>query len=569
MTRLAPVTTPDIDRPGQPDEAWLGFVTNRWSRTIAQPFLIATMMAALFAGPLIVLQIVIPATPWRSLIAINFLIALEGIYTTIWLTRPRQRGLNRLAYRSAEFLIIALLLRLLAWTLTNDWPDLDAWQTFLFEPLAFFNDGFFLVSLIIAFLTWQRALYTGDLFKQLALDRAEAAYFADAFGKHKLDTRPTMVDRSRLVAHFMQQWLWGAFILVICAAASTFDLAERAAGTATGSIFGLARSPLPLAMLGALILYFFAGFLLLSQGRLAMMNARWLVSGMKKSAQVERRWYRYSLRLLLLVGFIAAFLPLGSTIALSRIVAVIVAGVTAVIAFITALFLFLFSWLLPSFAIETEAAPFQPSPPAALPTPPPPSSTTTGETAAMVLSSAFWAVAIVVTVIAILFFLRERGVRLTGAFWRQWWSALRNWWTILWAGFSRQVVGVRQAVQRSRRAKDREKSTRSLPAWRFVRLNALSPREQLRYFYLSTVRRAGDSGVKRDDSKTPLEFANDLKENWPDVEADVESLTDAFLRARYSPKPIEPAAVSPVRKRWRRLRARLRQRREQRQNQNR
>ena len=67
--------------------------------------------------------------------------------------------------------------------------------------------------------------------------------------------------------------------------------------------------------------------------------------------------------------------------------------------------------------------------------------------------------------------------------------------------------------------------------WRFIRLNALSAREQIRYFYLSTVRRAGERGVPRDRSETPSEFAADLKENWPEAEVDIEALTDAFLHA--------------------------------------
>jgi hypothetical protein len=60
-----------------------------------------------------------------------------------------------------------------------------------------------------------------------------------------------------------------------------------------------------------------------------------------------------------------------------------------------------------------------------------------------------------------------------------------------------------------------------------------------------------------------LEFAQDLKENWPDAAVDVETLTDAFLQARYSPQPIESEQVHPIKEHWKRLRARLRRRQEQ------
>jgi hypothetical protein len=97
-----------------------------------------------------------------------------------------------------------------------------------------------------------------------------------------------------------------------------------------------------------------------------------------------------------------------------------------------------------------------------------------------------------------------------------------------------------------------------VPPWNFIRLNALSAREQIRYFYLSTVRRAGERGVPRDRSETPSEFAADLKENWPEAEGDIEALTDAFLHARYSRQEIED--VSPVKQTWKRVKSSLRRR---------
>ncbi len=69
---------------------------------------------------------------------------------------------------------------------------------------------------------------------------------------------------------------------------------------------------------------------------------------------------------------------------------------------------------------------------------------------------------------------------------------------------------------------------------RFLRLNGLSPREQIMYFYLSTVKRAGEQGC-RAAGETPAEYATDLKQHWPDTEMDVDDLTSAFIEARYSP----------------------------------
>lgn len=540
----------------QPPAAELAYVTNRWSRTVAQPILITIMFTAFIAGPLAVLQQIMPATPWRDFTPVFFFLILETVYTTLWLKRPTQRGLNHLAYRAAELLIFIILVRLLTWGFTSSWPNLEMWQSFLFEPLLIFADGFFLVNAIAVLVVWQMTIQITYLFTDLALDRAEAAYYAVVFDKHQFDTRPNIIDRGRLVAAFLHQWLFGGLILVICAALSTFDLLEPAAGR---SIFSIGRLPLPRQLLLSLLLYFLAGFLLLSQGRLALLNARWLINGVQKNEQLERSWYRFSLRLLALVAFVAALLPLGSTIALGQIVAAIIEGVTAVIALIIALFIGLLSFLFPAPNQPVEAYPTPSAEPLIFPTPSAP--TETSETLRIIGSSAFWAVAIVMTVVAFLFFLRERGVSVNKEMWRQWWTAVSQWWRNLRQTMSRQLTTARQAIQ-SRRPHPDKQQPRQHTARRFIRLNALSPRDQLRYFYLSTLERAGQRGVARQESETPLEFAQDLKENWPDAEVDVETLTDAFLRAQYSPQPIAAEQVNPVKEHWKRLRARLRRRQE-------
>jgi ADP-heptose:LPS heptosyltransferase len=178
----------------------------------------------------------------------------------------------------------------------------------------------------------------------------------------------------------------------------------------------------------------------------------------------------------------------------------------------------------------------------------------------MIGSSAFWTTAIVLTVLAFMFFLRERNLAASGQTWRKWWTAVRQWWHSLWHNLTGQIESAAQALQSRRRQHPARKPRQHRSGRRLIRLNALSPRDQLRYFYLSTVERAGRQGVKRQKSETPLEYAQDLKENWPDAEIDVENLTDAFLQARYSPQPIEIEQVNPIKVHWKKLRGQLRRR---------
>jgi len=179
----------------------------------------------------------------------------------------------------------------------------------------------------------------------------------------------------------------------------------------------------------------------------------------------------------------------------------------------------------------------------------------------LIVSSLFWAVAIVMSVMAVSFFLRERGITVNTAVFRRLWQWLRQWLQITWREASHQMRDLQQAV-RTRLQREPKETEESKPPWRFIRINALSPREQIRYFYLSTVKRASDKGVPRQRAETPLEFARDLKQNWPEAEEDVDALTDAFLEARYGRSPIEKEDVNPVKKRWRQVKSSLRRRSE-------
>jgi hypothetical protein len=80
----------------------------------------------------------------------------------------------------------------------------------------------------------------------------------------------------------------------------------------------------------------------------------------------------------------------------------------------------------------------------------------------------------------------------------------------------------------------------------------------VRYFYLSTVRRAARLGVVRRPGQTPHEFLHDLEQTLPEAEQDVAALTDAFITARYNTTEITPAEAASVRTIWERIKRALR-----------
>ncbi|MDX1413920.1 MAG: DUF4129 domain-containing protein, partial [Candidatus Promineifilaceae bacterium] len=131
----------------------------------------------------------------------------------------------------------------------------------------------------------------------------------------------------------------------------------------------------------------------------------------------------------------------------------------------------------------------------------------------------------------------------------------------MWRGLWHRASTMRLQLPQLMSAKDdSEPATSKRRRWRFFRIGALSPREQIRYFYLSTVRRAADKGVRRESAETPLEFSEDLKQSWPEVEDEVEDLTDAFLKARYSKQPISDEEVPEIKETWKGVRREIKKR---------
>ena len=420
----------------------------------------------------------------------------------------------------------------------------------------------FIAGGVLALVAWDRAIRLGLTFTELTIDQAEVYYYSRPANQRVSSDKPVRTNRGEIVLSFFRQWIGGAVILAIITSMSTFDLANFNSDTP----FGLGRLGLRPELLTFLLIYFLAGLTLLSQARLAAMNARWLINGVTRAGRVEQSWHRYTLWLLGGIALIAAFLPLGSTFAISNILQTIVWAVTTATAFILsffstllALFLSLFSRGGSSEGAEPLLQPtLQPLPtpsPTPIPSALPPSPFDSG----LLLSSMFWAVAIVMSVLAISFFLRERGVKLNTAVAQTIWQRVRQWLQTAWRGAGHQMRDWQQAV-RTRLQKEPEDEESTKPPWRFIRLNALSPREQIRYFYLSTVKRAANKGVPRQQDETPLEFAQDLKQSWPEAEEDVDALTDAFLEARYGRSPIEKEAVNPIKKRWQQVKASLRRR---------
>jgi hypothetical protein len=93
----------------------------------------------------------------------------------------------------------------------------------------------------------------------------------------------------------------------------------------------------------------------------------------------------------------------------------------------------------------------------------------------------------------------------------------------------------------------------------FTRVASLPPREQVFYYYLNILRRANRHGIPRLPFQTPHEYGALLEAHLPDMQEDVNAITEAFVKARYSRTGVKSENANNVQMVWRRLRDALRQ----------
>ena len=539
------------------------YKTDKWSRTVIQPILIAVVIASFFTAVGITIDVIITTRVFVRLWPILLLAGLEGVYTTIWLSHPDRRQLNHTYYRLAEFLLLTLILRLFTYAASNNYPQIELIAEYLRAPWLLFNDAYFIVSVLLTLFTWVRAIALSRTFQNIAIDQAEAYYYTLTDRDQDPGMKPAYSNRQQYVEALFQEWVLGGIILAVCTTIVAIDPPTFSLENAS---FPFAKYNLPTTMILTMVIYFIGGLLLLSQAKLGALNARWLHEGVVKKPDVERRWHRYTTYIIVFIALAALFLPIGSTFAIGTLLEALFIGIMAILSLLANIFIILLSLFFAPFTDQLALTPSEIEPTAIpatpVPTPTPAPVVPPDDTAQLLFSSAFWAVAIVGSIIALSFFLRGRGIKLNWPLVKQVGSGFWGWLRSLWLDVADYAADVRQVVRaRLSQAEDDDEDGRKSP-WRFIRLNALSPRDQIRYFYLSTVKRAGDRGVERGEDETPLEYMADLKEQWPGAEEEIEELTQAFLEARYSPEKIEENRLNPVKQQWKQLKASLRKRRQ-------
>lgn len=520
--------------------------SEHWVENWLRPLLIAAMMACL-AAPLVQLSHWL-APDWDGtyFVIYAFLATLEGILSERLLRRQGIRGWTYLGSRAAEALLFLLLLKLLNYLprgLEGLQADILLWRdhpySFL-SSLDLLTGGLFLVL-------WGTTIYVAGQASELDAgdSRAEPPPDKTSTEYYLWLTQPSPVrDRQQALERLGELFLYGGIVLL--------------------AVSSLVRALLPAAILPvlAILLYFALGVALLSQARFSVANLGWRVQGLAVQPDLARRWLTWVVVFLVGVALFALLLPtryaLGPVQALYNLLLIVANILMFLISGLFYLLALLLAWLMPQ-AIE------QPEPPQALQLQPavtPPYGTAAAAPWLEVLLSAlFWLLILAIVGYALFRFLKDRSLLLRaetgsrGGRWARLLAWLSSWWQ-RWRRWQQEAQNklVRRRAGQAARAPARAGAG-------FFSLHRLSPRELVRYFYLSAARRAAQAGEPRRPSQTPYEYRAALERHFPDLEPDLSGLTEAFVQARYGQRTIEPGEAKAVKPLWERIKAALRARR--------
>jgi hypothetical protein len=523
---------------------------NWWMENLLRPVLVAAMLVCLVAPLTRLLEFLFLGWDGTYFLVFSFFAGLEGILSERILQKQHITGWGYLGSRAAEVLVLVILMKLASYVnlgLDQLWADALRWQT---DPGSFF-DGLLVYMSLLFLPMWLGALYVGRTLRELDVngkkseppkDKTSIQYYLWLISPKPAHSRQEELER---LAGF---FVWGgAALLLVSAAIHQF-------------VFSVQTLVLPI------LLYFALGVALLSQGHFSVLHARWAMERVPIQRGMARRWLLWGLVFLVGVASIALLLPTsyaaGPIRALLSLFGYIFGFVFQLLYFIFSLVIYLFA-LLVSTIFPSMREPTRPTPPG-IPAAPPGqmASSGAGGLLEMILTALFWVLILSIVGYALYRFVRDRlgpwaeSEQVEGT----WWGRFLGWLQSLWQWIQNWRRGVQAQLRRRLMPRERE-GAGSLSPFRFVSLRRLSPRQLVQYFYLSTERRAAQAGQPRGSAQTPYEYQAELDRRFPEIEPDLDGLTEAFVEARYSRQPVQEEEAAAVKTLWQRIKAALVRRR--------
>ena len=514
---------------------------------VVRPLAIAAMLTCIGVAIAQLMQLFAPTWPGTTFSVLVSAVSLESIHSGRLLARVRMDSKDRFRFRFVEWVVIILLVRFSGYLeLGSDAlvRDLAAWST---NMGRFFDIGFIVNALLIAAF-WSVALVLSRTLQELEASPLEMPSSVTDPGHYLRSTMPQhgRVDRRARLSRITGIYYAGGVLTLLLAAIVRVD---------AGELVHLEHARTS-GIIQNVLIYFLIGFLLISEARYTILKANWELQSIPVLGNMGRRWLLLVVGFLLLVGIISAVLPVGYSVGILETVGLVTRWVIYALVQIAFFVLFAISYLiglvLSLFTGKSAGSAAMERPPMV----PPPAPVVSGGNPwwQLIRSLVFWTILMGIMGYSIFHFFAFRlgllqDVRL---------QRILDWFRRLWAGIRstagratsdmRKLLSERLASRRARMAPRR---------MRYVSLRNLSPRDRVRYYYLSVLHRTAQQGLGRSPAATPLEYRETLTGALSDVTDQVGELTEAFVEARYSAHTIGEDDSSRVKSIWRQVRRAL------------
>ncbi len=269
-----------------------------------------------------------------------------------------------------------------------------------------------------------------------------------------------------------------------------------------------------------------------------------------------QNWPAYALAFIALIGVVSALMPLGGTFWLAQIISTVLRAIYSVLFSIFRFFLMLLFMLIALLSGKSpQNVPQQPppAPPPQIQAQPP----AVNHMPPWLGGLVFWIlIALLLGYAAYIYF---SGKGFNFAWLKKLWLMIRERWLQLFGAFKEWQVTHLRTSKQTEGADNQSGRRGGLLSW--LRLRNMDPNQRVRYYYLSILQHAEESGMPRRKSETPLRYAPRLARSVAQAEdghGDIESLTQAFVEARYANTHIDTDRLPELKQIWNRIKRVLR-----------
>ena len=522
--------------------------TSQWDKhlPIFFNYLIVSIMLASFASALVgFIQVLSPGWNGAYIVIVSFLVALETLYNARISRRLSFPSRAWLGNHGTELVGMLILLKLLLYAMRGFdqlFVDVPLWQK---DFLVNFFTGEYLAACVIVLLIWLCSYqFNSDLIELEADDEALERELRNEFRN----------DRAAVRSRLIRKTVFLAAVLILLTVVARAFLRWTRGGDAEAQI-GIYN----------VLLYVVMGFLLLSITRYTALRASWYRERAQRSRELPLRWIAYSVTFLAVMTLIVILLPTRYTVGLLDMLKYGLGLLITILQLLIYVILFLVTLplsLLMSLLGKGPMSPEQPAPPPKLPPVTPSEKPVADPLLEMIQSALFWVIFIIVVLYSLRQYLGRNRALVEALRNNPFLSWLAKGWNWLLTALGQLRVGIAGAVDAGLRRLRAQATVGDVMTERtgLRNLRRLSPRERVQFFYLAMVKRGNQHGVPRKPSQTPLEYSSALESAVPEINADIEKLTDSFIEARYSRHDITPARARNVQTTWNRVKAALRAR---------